>query len=92
MPDVDLNAEPYRTPALLGALTGRLRREGWPLVDQLDQLIDGLLERVDKLEFEREQERAEHAREMTEAGRDFRELERELAREHARAEEKSHVV
>jgi chromosome segregation ATPase len=48
----DLNTEPYRTPALLGALTGELRRQGWPKVDQLDGLIDGLLERVDRLEHE----------------------------------------
>jgi uncharacterized protein (DUF3084 family) len=67
MPDVDLNADPYRTPALLGALTGELRRIGWSKVDQLDQLIDGLLERVDRLEHE-----------LADRESELRQMEREL--------------
>ena len=75
MPDIDLNAEPYRTAALLGVLTGRLRREGWPLVDQLDALIDGLLERVEQMEVANKE--LEH---------ELNQCRVRLTRQHARAE------
>lgn len=44
--ELDLNAEPARTAALLGVVIGELRRMSYPHVDQLDALIDGLLDRL----------------------------------------------
>ena len=91
--DINLNAEPYKSAAILGAIEGELGRIGYPRIEQLRKITDHLYDRIEDLENQVDEgkrklsaERAEHDREMREAGKDLRELERDLAHEHARAE------
>lgn len=93
MPDIDLNTEPYKSVAILGAIEGDLARIGYPRIEQLRKVTGNLCDRIEDLENQVDElkrklaaERAEHDREMREAVEDLREMERDLAREHARAE------